>query len=99
MMDPQSGRPMLEYNIPNNFYRNMESPAQVDANGNRTGGGLGAVLPHYDGPMPTDKNDTAAYDAWLQKNVKPGRPYYGLKWDDVNNRPSEVLDVRPGRYQ
>jgi hypothetical protein len=99
MTDPQTGRPMLEYNIPNNFYRGMEAPAITDAQGNRTGGGLGAVLPHYDGPMPTNPNDTAAYDKWVQSSVKAGRPYYGLKWDSKNNRPVEVLDVRPGRLE
>jgi hypothetical protein len=97
MVNPQTGVPMQAYSIPSNFYRGMEAPAVVDANGNRTGGGLGAVLPHYTGPMPTSKNDTAAYDQWLRQSVKPGRPYYGLKWDDKNNQPAEVLDVRPGR--
>lgn len=96
--DPQNpGQTMPAYNIPTNFYKGMEAQPVLDENGNRVGGGLGPVLPHYSGPMPANANDTAAYDQWVQQNVKPGRPYYGLRWDAKNNRPAEVLDVAPGR--
>jgi hypothetical protein len=99
LMDPQSGRPMLEYNIPNNFYKNMESPAITDANGNRTGGGLGPVLPHFTGSLDP-ASDPAAYQAYVQSQ-KPGRPYYGLRAvkDPKTGQTTmqEALDVAPLR--